>query len=63
MELTSYNTTLTHRRMRSSVTGDAFGREADSRDNPARLSLTTRSACASLKPFGFVNARTLYERI
>ncbi|GIP17531.1 hypothetical protein J40TS1_31730 [Paenibacillus montaniterrae] len=36
---TSVNTTLTYRRIRSSVTGDAFGREADSRDNPARLSL------------------------
>ena len=30
---TSYNTALTHRRIRSSVTGDIFGREDDSRDN------------------------------
>jgi len=46
--------------VRSSVTGGAFDKEVDSRDNPARLSLATRSL-SSLKPFGFVNARTLSE--
>jgi len=56
---TTYNTALTHRRICSSVTGDAFCREVNSCDNPARLSLSTRSL-RSLKPFGFVNARTLY---
>jgi len=33
LAITSANTALTHRRIRSLVTGDAFGREADSRDN------------------------------
>jgi len=33
MSVDSYNTALAYRRMRSSVTGDAFGREVNSRDN------------------------------
>lgn len=48
--------------LHSSVTGDAFGKEVDSCDNPARLSLSTRSL-RSLKPFGFVNVRTLSETV
>jgi len=35
----SHNTTLTNRRIRSSVSGDAYDREVDPCNNPARLSL------------------------
>jgi len=61
MAMTSYNTALAHRRVRSLVTSDAFGREVNSCDNPARLSLRLVLTIAPLKPFGFVNARTLGE--
>ena len=39
MQAPSYNTALMHRRVRSSFTGDAFGKEDNSCDNPTRLSL------------------------
>ncbi|HIW33162.1 MAG TPA: hypothetical protein IAA29_10290 [Candidatus Paenibacillus intestinavium] len=48
----AYNTALTHCRIRSSVTGDVFSREADSGDNPTRLSLSTRTATLHLSLSG-----------
>lgn len=61
MAITLPNTALTHSRVRSLVTADAFDREADSRCNLARVSLATCSAYASLQTFGFVNVKTLCD--
>jgi len=51
MTRTTHNTALTHR-CKLLGHGEVVGREVDSRDNPARLSLPTRCAALHLSLSG-----------